>query len=165
MSRCKIFKFVFWQKYTTQKDENSSIELPVKVCIETMLFATKIISFEIFTFFSPGSLRLMSWTLSWPWPHICPIFKKVKHSSEPSRYDLLPSVYFYGPSFWVNRGGNIYLPPAPRVRLESPAPRGLNRTRNLTTLLKLSEHRRRSYTIASTSFEGYLNVCRLTAIL
>ena len=51
MSIWKKIKFVVWQKYTIQKDENSTIELPVKFCTETMLFYGKNNSLEIFTFF------------------------------------------------------------------------------------------------------------------
>ena len=55
----KTCKFVFWQKYAIQKDENSTIELPIKFSIETMLFVVKIRALK-FSPFSPGSLRFMS---------------------------------------------------------------------------------------------------------
>ena len=51
--------FFFLQKYATQKDENSTIELPDELCIETMLFVAKITALK-FSPFSPGSLRFRS---------------------------------------------------------------------------------------------------------
>ena len=42
----------FSQKYVTQKDENSTIEFPVKFCIETMLFVTKITALKFSPFFT-----------------------------------------------------------------------------------------------------------------
>ena len=51
--------FYFYKKYAIQKDKNSTIELPVKFCIETKLFVVKITAFK-FSPFSPGSLRFMS---------------------------------------------------------------------------------------------------------
>ena len=51
MSIWKIFKFVFWQKYDIQKDENSTIEHPVKFYMEKKVFCGNNNSFEIFTFF------------------------------------------------------------------------------------------------------------------
>ena len=88
--KCQYVKFSdsFFDKNMPYRNENSTIEFPVKFRIETVLFVAKITALK-FSPFSPRSLRFMSWTLSWPWPHIWPIFKKDKHSSKPSDYKLL----------------------------------------------------------------------------
>ena len=57
--------FFFWQKYAIQKDENSTIELPVKFCIETMLFVVKITFLKFSPFFTGISqIHVLTFTLT-----------------------------------------------------------------------------------------------------
>ena len=55
----KFVKFVFRPKCATQKDKNSTIELPINFCIARKLFVAKITALK-FYLFSPGSLIFMS---------------------------------------------------------------------------------------------------------
>ena len=65
MSIWTISKFVFWQTYAIQKDENSTIELPVKFCIETMLFVVKITALKFSPFFTGISqIHILTFTLT-----------------------------------------------------------------------------------------------------
>ena len=55
----------FLQKYAIQKDENSTIELPVKFCIEIMLFMVKITALKFSPFFTGISqIHVLTFTLT-----------------------------------------------------------------------------------------------------
>ena len=60
MSTVKILNFVFGRKYAIQRDENSTIELSVKFCIERKLFFMAKITTLKFSPFSQGYLTIMS---------------------------------------------------------------------------------------------------------
>ena len=101
MSICKISKFVFWQKYVIQKDENSTIELPVKFYIETMLFVAKITAWKFSPFFTGISqIHVLNFKLTLTW-HLTYFKKKLSTHMNllVTSFRLPPSVYFYGPSF------------------------------------------------------------------
>ena len=120
MSICKIFKFVFffWQKYVIQKDENT-IELPVKLCIKTMLFVAKITTLRFSPFFNGISqIHVLKFKLTLT-SHLT-YFKKVKHSSEPSRYKLSIAAFrvFLRPFvFLASRGRGVIFTPLSTARL------------------------------------------------
>ena len=48
----KFSNSFFDKKYAIQKDENSTIELPVKFCIKTILFVVKITALKCSRFFT-----------------------------------------------------------------------------------------------------------------
>ena len=89
MSKGKISKLVFLTKVHIQhrKMKIAPLNSPTKSATIGSFFVAKITTLK-FSPFSPRSLVLMSWTLSWPWPHIWPFLRNFKHSSEPSRYEL-----------------------------------------------------------------------------
>ena len=78
----KNFEFIFFflPKYATQKDENSTIELPAKLCIEGKLFMAKITTLKLSPGISNNHVLTLKLTLT---SHLT--FKKNKDSSEPSR--------------------------------------------------------------------------------
>ena len=117
ISICKIFKFVFWQKYAIQKDENSTIELPVKFCIETMVFVAKITAVKFSPFFTEISqIHVFNLKLTLTSNHSTYLQKLSTHLNLlVTSFRLLPSVYVYGPSFFELAGE--YLPPSPQRRV------------------------------------------------
>ena len=52
MKNFQIRFFFYKKKYAIQKDENSTIELPVKFCIETMLSVVKMTALKFSPFFT-----------------------------------------------------------------------------------------------------------------
>ena len=93
MSIGKIFKIFFLTKYATQKYEKSTIELPVKFCIERKLFMAKMTTLT----FSPGSLHVSTFklTLTSHWPFL---MLSTHLNLLITSFQLPPFVYFYGPS-------------------------------------------------------------------
>ena len=104
--KCPYEKFLnsfFWQKYAIQKDENSTIELPVKFCVEKMLFVVKLTALKCSPFFT-GISQI----------HVLNLLV--------TSFRLPPFVHFYGPSFFELAGGNIFTPPSPARLAGDPSP-------------------------------------------
>ena len=136
MSIGKHFNSFCDESMQHRKIKIAPLNSPSNISIERKCFYGKNNNFEIFIFFtriSHNHVLTFKLTLI---SHLT-FFKKIStHLNLHVMIFRLPaSVYFCGPSFLSQQRGNI--PPAPRVRLETPAPRGLKSRKKRKTFIYL----------------------------
>ena len=90
--KCTYVKFSNWflTKNVIQKDENNTIELPIKFCTKTIIFVAKITALKFSPFFTGiTQIHVLNFKLTLT-SHLTDF---EKNSSEPSRYELLIAAF------------------------------------------------------------------------